>query len=116
MIENYRTQRVWKLFMQNDEVKRGLQRAGFVSLSFMPLQPQASPDLGTFTLSWDTSAGRTYQVEYSPDLDKWFCSPIGEIISSGASATWTDSGPPATVAPPFAVAQRFYRVFQFGTP
>jgi hypothetical protein len=116
MIENYRTQRVWKLFMQNDEVKRGLQRAGFVSLPFMPLQGQASPDLGSFTLSWDASAGRTYHVEYSPDLDKWFCSPTGEFVSSGPSATWTDSGPPATVAPPFAVAQRFYRVFQLGTP
>ena len=32
MIENYRTQRVWRLFMQNKEVQRGLQRAGFVSL------------------------------------------------------------------------------------
>jgi len=33
MIENYRTQRVWNLFMQNPEVQRGLQRAGFSALS-----------------------------------------------------------------------------------
>ena len=32
MIENYRTQRVWRRFMQNDVVQRGLQRAGFVPL------------------------------------------------------------------------------------
>jgi hypothetical protein len=34
MIENYRNQRVWQLFMQNPEVRRGLQRAGFVALPF----------------------------------------------------------------------------------
>src|ERR1022692_2878689 len=41
MIENYRTQRVWRLFMQNAEVQRGLQRAGFVSLPFVALTVQA---------------------------------------------------------------------------
>jgi hypothetical protein len=30
MIENYRTQRVWRRFMENDVVQRGVQRAGFV--------------------------------------------------------------------------------------
>ena len=30
MIENYRTQRVWRRFMANDIVQRGLQRAGFL--------------------------------------------------------------------------------------
>lgn len=29
MIENYRTQRVWHRFMENEVVQRGLQRAGF---------------------------------------------------------------------------------------
>jgi hypothetical protein len=32
MIENYRTQRVWRRFMRNEIVQRGLQRAGFVPL------------------------------------------------------------------------------------
>jgi hypothetical protein len=31
MIENYRTERVWRRFMQNDVVRRGLERAGFVA-------------------------------------------------------------------------------------
>ena len=39
MIENYRTQRVWQLFMQNAEVQRGLQRAGFVPLPFARSRP-----------------------------------------------------------------------------
>lgn len=32
MIENYRTQGVWRRFMRNQAVQRGLQRAGFVGL------------------------------------------------------------------------------------
>ncbi len=34
MIENYRSQLLWKLFMENDDVKRGLQRLGFSSPTY----------------------------------------------------------------------------------
>jgi hypothetical protein len=116
MIENYRTQRPWRLFMQNEEVQRGLQRAGFVSLPFMALRIQALPVQNAVSLTWDASAGRTYQVEYSPDLITWFASPTGEVIATGPTASWTDSGPLDTAPMPFTVPQRFYRVFQFGSP
>lgn len=116
MIENYRTQKPWKLFMQNQEVQTGLQRAGFNSLPFVNIQGQASPSQNAFTLSWAAQAGSTYQVEYSPDLVTWFASPTGEVIASGTNASWTDSGPPATTALPFSASARFYRVFQFGFP
>jgi hypothetical protein len=33
MIENYRTQRIWSRFMQNPDIQRGLQRAGFTSIT-----------------------------------------------------------------------------------
>jgi len=114
MIENYRNQRPWQLFMQNPEVQRGLQQAGFVPLSFVPLSVQAFPELNTVTLSWKSQSGRTYQVEYSPDLTTWFASPTGEVTATGSTASWTDSGPPSTVTPPFGVTKRFYRVFQYG--
>jgi hypothetical protein len=116
MIENYRTQRPWRLFMQNAEIQRGLQRAGFVPLPFMALRIQALPAQNVISLAWDASAGRTYQVEYSTDLISWFASPTGEVIATGPTASWTDSGPPDTAAIPFAVPYRFYRVFQFGSP
>jgi hypothetical protein len=116
MIENYRTQRPWRLFMQNAEIQRGLQRAGFVSLPFMALRIQALPVQNAVSLAWDASAGRTYQVEYSPDLVTWFASPTGEVIATGSTASWTDSGPPGTTALPFSDTARFYRVFQFGSP
>ncbi len=116
MIENYRTQRVWRLFMRNVEVQRGLQRAGFVPLAFMPPRLQIKPDQNSATLAWNSQAGRTYQVEYSPDLDTWLASPTGELVAASPTANWTDDGPPTTAALPFAVPQRFYRVFQFGYP
>jgi hypothetical protein len=116
MIENHRTQRVWKLFMQNAEIQRGLQQAGFVPLPFVALTAQALPNQNAVTLTWASQAGRTYQVEYSPDLATWFASPTGEVIATGSTASWTDSGPPGTVSLPFSLTERFYRVFQFGSP
>jgi hypothetical protein len=116
MIENFRTQRVWRLFMRNAEVQRGLQRAGFVPLAFMPPRLQIQPGQDASSLAWDSQVGRTYQVEYSPDLDTWLASPTGELVAASPTANWTDDGPPATAALPFAVPQRFYRVFQFGYP
>jgi hypothetical protein len=116
MIENYRTQRPWQLFMQNQEVQTGLRRAGFVSLPFVPLRSQAQPDQDSFSVAWDAQAGCTYQVEYSPDLVTWFAPPTGEVVAAGPTATWTDAGPPDTASLPFSAAQRFYRVFQFGSP
>jgi len=116
MIENYRSQRVWQLFMRNEEIQRGLQRAGFVPLAFMSPELQVLPGQNGFSLTWDAPTGRAYQVEYSPDLNAWFASPTGESVAEGPIATWTDGGPPATSTPPFAVPQRFYRVFQFGSP
>ncbi len=108
MIENYRTQRVWRLFMQNEEIQRGLQAAGFASLPYVGLGIQAMPAQNTFTLNWGATAGRTYQVEYSPDLNAWFAALNGEVIATGSTVSWTDSSPPGP--------QKFYRVFQFGSP
>jgi len=116
MIENYRTQRVWRLFMQNPEIQRGLDRAGFTPVSFVPRRLQPVPGEDAFELDWESSPGRTYQVEYSPDLSSWFATPTGQLTATGSIASWSDSGPPGTPAPPASVPQRFYRVFQFGAP
>jgi hypothetical protein len=117
MIENYRTQRVWRLFMRNAEVQRGLQRAGFVSLPFVPIGFQKLPEQNAFSLTWDAPAGRAYQVEYSPDLDTWIASPTGEVqATNNQTLNWLDIGPPATVSAPSIAPQRFYRVFQLGPP
>jgi hypothetical protein len=116
MIENYRTQRPWQLFMQNPEVQNGLQRAGFVSLPFVNITAQTQPEQDSVTISWQAQTNRTYQVEYSPDLLTWFASPTGEVVATNSVASWTDNGPPATSMLPFGTNSRFYRVFEFGSP
>jgi len=116
MIENYRTQRVWKFFMQSQVVQRGLQQAGFVPLPVIATAWLSLPAQNAFSLSWEATAGRTYQIEYSPDLETWFGSPTGQVTATGPTASWTDTGPPATASPPFSSTERFDRDFQFGTP
>jgi hypothetical protein len=115
MIENYRTQKVWRLFMKNQDAQRGLQKAGFVPLSFM--RPALDPISGqnAIRLTWSALASHYYQVEYSPDLMTWFNAPP-LLLSPSSFATWTDDGPPETAFPPFNAGQRFYRVCQLGEP
>jgi hypothetical protein len=103
--------------MKNAEIQRGLQRAGFVSLRFVPLQFQNQPAQNAFSLFWNAPTGGTFQVEYSPDLSTWFESPTGEVqTNNGGTLQWSDTGPPATISPPAATLQRLFRVFQFGPP
>jgi hypothetical protein len=113
MIENYRTQRVWRLFMQNMEIQRGLGSAGFSSLPWVsPLTLAWAGN--TCTVSWPASGGLSYQVEYSPDLDSWAASPGFLSATNTGTFNWADIGPPVTVSAPNAAATRFYRVFQLG--
>jgi len=114
MIENYRTHRVWNLFMQNPEVQRGLQRAGFTTLPGVEVGIQAAPAQSTYQLSWDASPAHYYQVEYSPDLLTWAASPGLVPATNSGTFTWLDNGPPGTVSAPATVSARFYRVFDAG--
>ncbi len=116
MIENHRSERVWQLFMQNAEIQRGLQRAGFVPLPFMPLKIEPDPAQGGFELSWNAAAGRFYQVEYSPQLSTWGEAPGFIQATNSGAFMWLDSGPPATESSPALNSQRFYRVYQLGGP
>ncbi|MBN2356299.1 T9SS type A sorting domain-containing protein, partial [candidate division KSB1 bacterium] len=43
MIENYRTGRVWERFMENEDIQRGLQRAGFTSVNAVKPAKSAIP-------------------------------------------------------------------------
>lgn len=117
MAENYRNQNVWRWFMQNPEIQRGLQQAGFVSLPFvtnLTWQVQSTPN--AFTVTWPATPGRTYQVEYSTNLLTWFTVPTGELTATNSTASWTDTGPPGTHSTPLIDSERFYRAFQYGTP
>lgn len=115
--ENYRNQNVWRLFMLNPEIQRGLQQAGFVALPFEPLaNPAFNVQQNTVTLAWPATSGRKYQVEYSTNLFDWYTVPTGAVTATNSIASWTDSGPPGTATAPLGVTARYYRVFQYGTP
>jgi hypothetical protein len=116
MIENYRTQKVWQLFMRNAEVQRGLQRAGFVSLPSIPSTLQTLSAQSACNLIWNGIVGRVYQIEYSPDLESWFVAPTGELTATNTTVAWVDNGPPGTGSAPLDTPQRFYRVIKYGPP
>lgn len=117
MAENYRSQKVWQVFAQNPEVQRGLAAAGFINLPFIsPLSLTYDRAAGDFTVSWPVTNGRYYQVEYSPDVFAWAASPGFVRATDSGTFNWVDSGPPATVADPETVSERFYRVFRLGSP
>lgn len=117
MAENYRSQRVWQVFSQIPEVGNGLAAAGFVSLPFVSPSIRFNNSAGNCTVSWPAFSGRSYQVEYSPDVLNWVASPLGLVPATGNGLLdWVDAGPPATVSAPATVPARFYRVFQLGSP
>jgi hypothetical protein len=116
MVENYRSQAVWRRFMQDPIIRRGLQAAGFVQLPSVPPVLQLDPGGTVATLQWPAATGSSYQVEYSPDLWRWYISTDGLVTATSSSATWTDAGPPATDRAPSEVPQRFYRVTQLSEP
>jgi uncharacterized repeat protein (TIGR01451 family) len=55
--------------------------------------------------------GRTYTIEYSPDLVTWYV-VVPSIVASANSTAWYDDGPPKTLSKPFTLATptRYYRV------
>ena len=54
---------------------------------------------GNIQLSWPTTTGFRYQVEWSPDLTQW--SALGTpTLSNGTAMTWTDDGSQTGTAPP----------------
>jgi hypothetical protein len=110
MAENYRSQKVWRVFAQNPEIQRGLAAAGFTGLPSVSLSLAHTP--GNFMLSWPATIGLSYQVEYSPDLLTWAASPGFVRATNTGTLNWIDIGPPATVSAPATAPMRFYRVFQ----
>ncbi len=116
MAENLRTEGVWKVFMKSPEARRGLERAGFTPVSFTAAVIERQPDSGGISLAWNALTNRSYQVEYSPNLDRWRASATGFLPgpTEAGLLSWLDLGPPATDLVPSTVPQRFYRIFELG--
>jgi uncharacterized repeat protein (TIGR03803 family) len=57
---------------------------------------------GTFTFAWSTAAGRTYQIQYTTNLNQTLWSNFGtSIVAGGSTLTASDA---------ITSTQRFYRI------
>jgi hypothetical protein len=70
-----------------------------------------NPDLRSL-IQFVSIPGRTYTIEYSPNMATWYIA-VPSIVASSTSTAWYDDGPPKTLSKPFTVTTptRFYRVF-----
>jgi plastocyanin len=66
---------------------------------------------GSLVIEFASVPGKTYVVEYSPDMQVWSIS-LPPIVATGTRVQWIDTGPPKTDSAPGASGQRFYRVVQ----
>jgi hypothetical protein len=64
-----------------------------------------------YVIVFDSIPGRTYTIEYSPDMVTWSIA-VPSIVASANATQWYDDGPPETVSKPFtpATPTRYYRV------
>ncbi len=96
MIENYRSELVWKLFMQNQDIQRGLERMGFRAgtlKSRMPERPlvhikrvKPSVKIDGFFDDWNPS---DFTIQLAPPYHR----ELGEIsgpedLSAGIALAW----------------------------
>jgi hypothetical protein len=73
MIENYRTQSIWKRFMQNPDIQRGLQAAGFTPVTRVEEDAAATPS--NFVL-W-----QNYPNPFNPTTTIRFSLPRREYVT-----------------------------------
>ena len=65
---------------------------------------------GSFLVEFNSTASRSYAIEYSGDLINWVSA--APTIKAAANRTqWIDAGPPKTVSPP-GPGNRYYRVVE----
>jgi len=63
-----------------------------------------------FLIQFVSIPGRTYTIEYGPDMNSITNIAVPSIVASSTSTVWYDDGPPKTLSPPSSVPSRFYQV------
>jgi hypothetical protein len=68
--------------------------------------------LGRFKIDFQSTAGKTYYIQYSASaVGPWETSFPG-VAGTGGRMQWVDTGPPRTTSLPTAAGTRFYRLLQ----
>jgi len=65
MVENHRTQRVWNLFMQNADIQRGLQRAGFTKVTGVVEENSEIPDAYALEQNYPNPFNASTTIRYA---------------------------------------------------
>ena len=94
------------------DIAVGLNEVRFYTGSISPLQITSLTYLAgatTAEITWNSTPGSSYLVEFSDNLLQWDEAPDGEAVpaSNGETTTFT-----VEFDPPVAVAKRFFRVTQ----
>ncbi len=64
MIENYRTQSIWKRFMQNPDIQRGLKAAGFTTITNVKEKSDPAPQRFTLTQNYPNPFNPTTTIRF----------------------------------------------------
>ncbi|MBM2845805.1 MAG: hypothetical protein HW407_1117, partial [Bacteroidetes bacterium] len=101
MIENYRTGSVWNRFMQNPDVQRGLQRAGFtpitalteapVPLQYALQQNYPNPFNPSTSIRFDISSNAPTTLKVYDVLGNEVATLVNETMSVGSHTVTFDS-------------------------
>jgi len=95
MIENYRTGSIWKRFMQNPDIQRGLQKAGFTAITgvdekavdvpnqFMLLQNYPNPFNPTTTIRFTLPQREPVTLKVFDTLGNEVATLMDSVLNSG---------------------------------
>jgi phosphodiesterase/alkaline phosphatase D-like protein len=77
------------------------------SQSTLIIMTQTFPSTGQFHVQWKSIVGKSYDIDYSMDLNTWI--NAATITASSSSTAWTDDGS-KTGSSPHSTSRRFYRI------
>jgi uncharacterized repeat protein (TIGR01451 family) len=63
-----------------------------------------------FLVQFNSILGRTYSIEYGPDLNSITNLAVPSIVAHANVTQWYDDGPPETISKPSSVSSRYYQV------
>ena len=111
VLEYYRSNRVEFVATNFQVTPVGLARPAPPGGTIVQLDRDPFLFNGMLVIEFASVPGRTYVVEYSPDMQTWSVA-VPPVTAAGTRLQWVDAGPPKTASPPGAPGQRFYRVVQ----
>lgn len=80
MIENYRTERIWNLFMQNENIQRGLERAGFTATSTAAEEEEKIPAGLGLEGNFPNPFNRTTEIHYYLEHPEYVTLDVYDVL------------------------------------